>query len=259
MKLLRASKNDILQLKQIWANVFNTPQAFIDSFFEARWNTDHCYIAKDKDKILSMIHCLESSFTREMNNTDVSYIVGAATLSSHRNQGLLSSLLDLAHKEEGKILTLNSNLNSYFENHGFYYASKNVCYPLLGNKNHSLINDAQDISSIYINATEKTGSIDRDTYAWRLIRDNCKTVVVEKNYQRAYALVIDDVAFETMCEGPDSAIQLKEKLKNLNVNQVWMPSNSPLSYLFNSKPTFIPMGMSNEKNICAGIYIAQQF
>jgi hypothetical protein len=112
---------------------------------------------------------------------------------------------------------------------------------------------------MYINATENTGSLDRDSFAWKLLRENCKTIVVEENYQRAYALIIDDVAFETMCEGIDSARALKRKMENLNISQVWMPSNSPLAYLFNTPPTFIPLGMSNEKNICSGIYIPQQF
>lgn len=259
MKLLRANEKDIPQLKQIWAEVFKTPQSFINDFFDARWNMDHCYIAKDQNRILSTIHCLEFSFTREMNNTKVSYIVGAATNMENRKQGLASKLLAFAKQEEGKILTLNSNLNPFFEKHGFYYSSKNICYPIKGNSLNPVVNQIEDISSIYLNSTEKTGSLDRDNFAWSLIRNNCKTIIVEVNFEKAYALVIDDIAFETMCEGADSARALKQKLESMNISQVWMPSNSPLTYLFSTPPAFIPMGMSNEKNICAGIYIPQQF
>jgi predicted acetyltransferase len=259
MILTRASKNDIPQLKQMWSQIFNSPKTFINNFFETRWDMDHCYIAKDNNKIVSMLHCLQFSYTREMNTTNISYIVGAATLTEYRKQGLLTSLLDLSHKEEQQILTLNSNFNPFFERHGFFYTSQNVCYPIESLGKNEIINQTEDIASIYINATEKTGSLDRDSFAWKLLRENCKTIVVEENYQRAYALVIDDVAFETMCEGIDSARALKRKMENLNISQVWMPSNSPLAYLFNTPPNFIPLGMSNEKNICSGIYIPQQF
>lgn len=259
MILSRATDNDISQLKTLWLEVFNSPKTFINDFFENRWKIDHCYIAKENNNIVSAIHCLQFSYTRNMTVTEISYIVGCATKPEYRKQGLITSLLDLAHKEEGKILTLNSNLNPFFERHGFYYSSQNVCYPLLVNSRKNVTNCTDDISSIYVNATEETGSLDRDFYAWKLLRDNCKTIIAQSNLQRAYALVIDDVAFETMCEGRESAIALKKKMEEFNISQVWMPSNSPLSYLFNTSPTFIPLGMSNEKNICAGIYIPQQF
>lgn len=260
MKIERASICDITQIKTLWDEVFNSGKTFINDFFDIRWKIDHCYIARDNsNNIQSMIHCLQFSYTREMNTTNVSYIVGAATREQYRNQGLITSLLDFAHKEESQILTLNSNFNPFFERHGFFYSTKNICYPISGNINKPVINDSSDISTIYLNATENTGSLDRDQYAWKLIRNNCNTIVVEKNNQKAYALIIEDVAFETMCEGIDSAIELKKKLETLNITQVWMPSNSPLANLFTTHPTFIPMGMSNEKNICAGIYIPQQF
>ena len=259
MRLCRATDNDISQLKTLWSEIFNSPKSFIDEFFEKRWLIDHCYVAKDKNNIVSAIHCLQFSYTRNMNITEVSYIVGCATKPNYRKQGLATSLLDLAHKDEGKILTLNSNLNPFFERHGFFYSSQNVCYPLKGNSLNPVTDCKEDISSIYVNATEETGSLDRDAYAWKLLRDNCKTIIVESSFQRAYALVIDDVAFETMCEGSESAKALKKKMEEFNISQVWMPSNSPLSYLFNTPPTFIPLGMSNEKNICSGIYIPQQF
>ncbi len=258
MKFLKAIEKDIPQLKEIWTNTFNTPKNFVNDFFENRWPIDHCYIAKEKDKIFSVLHCLQFSFSREMNNTDVSYIVGATTLLEMQNQGLCSNLLTLAHQDEGKILTLYPQFNSYFERHGFYYSANNIGFKLNGNKKNKVINEKYDISTIYINSTEKTGSLDRDKFSWYSIQSNCKTIIAEDNFEKAYALIIDDIAYETMCEGINSARALKEKLETLNVSQIWMPSNSPLAYLFETQPIFIPLGMSSEKNICANLYIPEQ-
>ena len=253
MKITKATKSDIPQLKKLWKDTFNNDLTFINNFFENRWKIDNCYIIKDKQTILSTIHCLQFSFTREMNTTDVAYIVGAATIEPLRNQGYLTSLLNYAHKEEGKILTLNPSFNPFFEKHGFYYSSKSIVQKIV------VKDERCDISNIYNNATEKFGSLDRDIFTWNTLQSIFKTIVVSKNMEKAYALIINDIAFETMVEGIDSARELKKKLESMNISQIWMPSNSPLTYLFDSTNTFVNMGMSNEKNICANLYIPQQF
>ena len=261
MKFERATDKDIPRLKEIWKEVFDNEMSFIDEIFEERWKIDHCYVARDEMAgIVSVLHCLQWSFTREMNNTPISYIIGATTLPEFRNQGLMDTLINLAHDDEGRILVINPGLGSYFLRHGFYHTTSSVCYSLEGDPNGIIEDDKDyDLSAIYSNATEKVCAIDRDIYAWKLIRENCKTVVVKEGGQSAYALVIGDVAFETMCEGFVSARALKEKLETLPITQVWMHSASTLSYLFEDAPAFLPMGMSNEKSICSGLYIAQQF
>ncbi len=260
MKFERAKDSDLPRLKEIWKTVFDNTESFIDEIFEERWKIDHCYVARDEvEGIVSVLHCLQWSFSREMNSTPISYIIGAATLPEFRNQGLMDTLIRLAHDDEGRILVINPGLGTYFLRHGFYHTTSSVCYSIEGDPNGVIEDSDEDLSAIYSNATEKIGSIDRDYYAWKLIKENCKTVLVTAGGQSAYALIIGDVAFETMCEGFESARALKEKLKSLPITQVWMHSSSTLSYLFDDAPAFLPMGMSNEKNICSGLYIAQQF
>lgn len=261
MKFELATDKDVPRLKEIWQTVFDNKMSFIDEIFDERWKIDHCYVARDeKEGIVSVLHCLQWSFTREMNNTPISYIIGAATLPAFRQQGLMDTLIRLAHDEEGRILIINPGLGSYFLRHGFYHTTSSVCYSFEGDTKGVIEDDKDyDLSAIYSNATEKIGAIDRDRYAWKLLRENCKTVVVEENGQSAYALIIGDIAFETMCEGFVGARALKEKLETLPITQVWMHSASTLSYLFEDAPAFLPMGMSNEKNICSGLFIAQQF
>lgn len=260
MKFERAKDSDLPRLKEIWKTVFDNTESFIEEIFEERWKIDHCYVARDEvEGIVSVLHCLQWSFSREMNSTPISYIIGAATLPEFRNQGLMDTLIRLAHDDEGRILVINPGLGTYFLRHGFYHTTSSVCYSIEGDPNGVIEDSDEDLSAIYSNATEKIGSIDRDYYAWKLIRENCKTVLVTAGGQSAYALIIGDVAFETMCEGFESARALKEKLKSLPITQVWMHSSSTLSYLFDDAPAFLPMGMSNEKNICSGLYIAQQF
>lgn len=261
MKFELATDKDVPRLKEIWQTVFDNKMSFIDEIFDERWKIDHCYVARDeKEGIVSVLHCLQWSFTREMNNTPISYIIGAATLPAFRQQGLMDTLIRLAHDEEGRILIINPGLGRYFLRHGFYHTTSSVCYSFEGDTKGVIEDDKDyDLSAIYSNATEKIGAIDRDRYAWKLLRENCKTVVVEENGQSAYALIIGDIAFETMCEGFVGARALKEKLETLPITQVWMHSASTLSYLFEDAPAFLPMGMSNEKNICSGLFIAQQF
>jgi predicted acetyltransferase len=260
MKFERAKDSDLPRLKEIWKTVFDNTESFIEEIFEERWKIDHCYVARDEvEGIVSVLHCLQWSFSREMNSTPISYIIGAATLPEFRNQGLMDTLIRLAHDDEGRILVINPGLGTYFLRHGFYHTTSSVCYSIEGDPNGVIEDSDEDLSAIYSNATEKIGSIDRDYYAWKLIKENCKTVLVTAGGQSAYALIIGDVAFETMCEGFESARALKEKLKSLPITQVWMHSSSTLSYLFDDAPAFLPMGMSNEKNICSGLYIAQQF
>lgn len=261
MKYELAKDSDIPRLKEIWKIVFDNDESFIDEIFTIRWEIDNCYVARDeKAGIVSALHCLQWSFTREMNITPISYIIGAATLPEFRNQGCMNTLIKLAHDEEGKILVINPGLGNYFLRHGFYHTTSSVCYSFDGDVNGIIEDDKEtDLSAIYINSTVKIGAVDRDDYAWKLLRENAKTVVVTDKGQSAYALIIGDIAFETMCEGFNSAKALKEKLKTLPITQIWMHSSSTLSYLFDDTPAFIPMGMSNQKNICSGLFISQQF
>jgi len=261
MKYERAKDSDIQSLKKIWKCVFDNEESLIDEIFEKRWEIDHCYVARDEEHgIVSMLHCLQWSFTREMNTTPIAYIIGAATLPEFRNQGCMDNLLRLAHDDEGKILVINPGLGSFFLRHGFYHTTSSVCYSFDGDVNGIIEDDKEaDLSAIYTNATVKIGAVDRDDYAWKLLRKNCKTVVVTEQGQSAYALIMGDVAFETMCEGFKAAEALKEKLSTLPITQIWMHSSSTLSYLFEDTPAFLPMGMSNQKNICSGLFIAQQF
>lgn len=260
MKYERAKESDIPKLKEIWKTVFDNDDDFINEVFANRWEIDHCYVARDEEAgIVSVLHAIQWSFTREMNNTPISYLIGAATLSDYRRQGHMSNLLELAHCEEGRILVINPGLGNFFLRHGFYHTTSSVCYKIDGDPNGIIEDDKSDISAIYNNATEKVGALDRDDFSWKLLRENCKTVIAESNGERAYALIIDDLAIETMCEGFESARALKAKLETLPVTQVWMHSASSLSYMFQEAPAFLPMGMSNEKSICSGLYIAQQF
>jgi predicted acetyltransferase len=256
-----AKDSDISRLKEIWKMVFDNEESLINEIFEERWKIDHCYVARDeKEGIVSVLHCLQWSFTREMNITPISYIIGAATLPEFRNRGYMDTLIRLAHDDEGKILVINPGLGNYFLRHGFYHTTSSVCYSFNGDVNGVIEDDKEtDLSAIYTNSTVKIGAVDRDDYAWKLLRKNCKTVVVTEQGQSAYALIIGDIAFETMCEGFKSARALKKKLETLPITQIWMHSSSTLSYLFDDTPAFLPMGMSNQKNICSGLFIGQQF
>lgn len=260
MKLALAKRNEEDRIKQFWKDNLAGNTLLLDKFFEARREIDHCYIAKDENgNILSMLHCLQQGFTREMHTTPTAYIVGAATRPDYQRQGLMNDLLELAYTEEHKILTINPGFNPYFLNHGFYTAAHMACFRLTGNKNGELCNDSKcPLETIYINATEKSGALDRDSFAWDLLKESMSIVFAESNNEKGYALVADGIAYETMCEGLCSARALKEKIEQMPIQQVWMPSDSPMASLFDQIPVLLPIGMSNETSICAGVYIAQQ-
>lgn len=259
MKLTLAKRSEEDKLKKFWSDSFGQEKAFIDAFFEARREMNHCYIAKDDNgDIISMLNCLQIGYTREMHTTPTSYIVGATTREDHRREGLMTRLIDIAHTEEHQILTTSAGMEPYFLHHGFYTAGQVAIYRLHGNPLGEIEESTEELATIYANVTDKTGSLDRDDFAWQIVREGSKAIVANVDGERAYALVAGPVAFETMCEGVKSARELKRKMEKAAINQVWMPSQSPLASLFSSTPALIPLGESNEESICAGLYIAQQ-
>ena len=90
----KATWKEFYELKDLWNVVFNEEPAFLEKFFSTRFDPNHVFVAEDGGRIVSALHSLPSSYTKEGITNPCSFIVGAATLQSHRNRGIMGGLLE---------------------------------------------------------------------------------------------------------------------------------------------------------------------
>ena len=87
----KAFREEFQEVKDLWNVVFNEEPAFLEKFFSTRFDPNHIFAAEDEGKIVSALHPLPASYTKEGVTKPCSFIVGAATLESHRNRGSWAS------------------------------------------------------------------------------------------------------------------------------------------------------------------------
>ncbi len=130
MIIEQATKDDHQMLKDLWKEVFDEEEAFLERFFSTRIRYEHIFVAREKDRIVSALHALPSTYLQKGTEHDCSFIVGAATYASWRRKGLMGSLLQAVREAYSHPITLFPAVRPFYEANGYFTTSSLLQHPL---------------------------------------------------------------------------------------------------------------------------------
>ncbi len=259
MTIQTAKQENLKELKNLWANVFDEDPVFLEHFFSTRFSPDHILCAWEDGILVSALHALPSSYQQNQVLFPCSFIVGAATYPQYRKRGIMAALLAETKRTTGHPCTLFPAVRTFYENNGYTTTSFTLGYSLAEDRwttnAHLLSLDLSYLDSLYTRATAQRGSLCRDKEAWTFLTDGYETIVVENGY----AFVDGNTAVETMALTLEGAKALLSHLQAREIQTLQTIPLSPIAQLLGTEQTVpIPMGMSTEPTM-QGVYIAEQY
>lgn len=114
------------RLRQLWRQVFDDPEEFLDLFFGLPGCLNRCCTASRDGKIVSALYWFDCDF----RDRKLAYLYGAATDPVYRGQGIFRGLMERYHavlREQGyagSLLVPAEGLAGMYEKMGYRY----VCY-----------------------------------------------------------------------------------------------------------------------------------
>lgn len=84
----------IADLRKLWQEAFDEPDAFTDLFFSVGYSPERCHYIEENGTPVSALYWFDCS----LNGHKIAYIYGVATLKSHRGKGLGGRLLEETHE-----------------------------------------------------------------------------------------------------------------------------------------------------------------
>jgi predicted acetyltransferase len=254
----QATKDDHQMLKDLWKEVFDEEEAFLERFFSTRIRYEHIFVAREKDRIVSALHALPSTYLQKGTEHDCSFIVGAATYASWRRKGLMGSLLQAVREAYSHPITLFPAVRPFYEANGYFTTSSLLQHPLGAMKKTSAQLEPivfSELDRIHRKANEQDGALLRDEEGWKFLTDGYEAVAV----QDGYAFLSEGKAVEAFTLTKEAATQLLCLLSERQVTAVQTLPTDPLSGLLErEKAVPIPMGMSTDQSM-RGVYIAEQY
>ena len=94
MKIDFPSEKWIPQLKKLWMECFDDPEAFIDGFFETGYAPDKCRCIREGERIVAALYWLDAEF----HGQKLAYLYAVATDPGFRGRGLCRSLMSDTHR-----------------------------------------------------------------------------------------------------------------------------------------------------------------
>ena len=114
-----ASKEDIDSLKELYLSSFEEKPEAIELFFKRIFAPENCFIAVDKDELISMVHMLPTT----VNGRNARYLYAAATKEEFRGAGIMDGLVKAALSvyapEICVTLPADEHLYDYYKRFGF--------------------------------------------------------------------------------------------------------------------------------------------
>lgn len=160
-------------LVTLWKEVFKDDDSFLVPFLKARQASADVYYTEKDGRIVSAVWYLGAEALINRSREDVRLIVGVATDSRYRKQGLMASLIESSRKNYTCPLVLYPAVRKYYEKNGFYSSSKAFTFTL--EEKRLQTEDSWDIEvldDIYTEAIKEKGGLLRDSYAWQAILED---------------------------------------------------------------------------------------
>ena len=131
MKFTTACTEDIVELKQLWKDVFSDSDGYVDLFFKYKMKPEYTFIAKENNEIAGAVYSVCSPIV--LNTGEVIsalYMCGICTKPEYRGKKIASTLIEncfeFAEKQNIDLCYLipaNSGLFEFYERLGFEKAT----------------------------------------------------------------------------------------------------------------------------------------
>ena len=127
MEFMKATKNDIPALKQLWQEIFKDDDGYIDLFFEYKMKPEYTFVAKENNEIAGAVYSVYAPLVLD-DGTEVSalYMCGICTKAEYRGRKIASTLIEecfeFAKSENIDVCYLipaNIGLFDFYEKSGF--------------------------------------------------------------------------------------------------------------------------------------------
>ncbi len=123
---LQVTDKNVLQLQQLWLDVFCDEKAYTDLFFSGPVQDTVCLAVPEDGRIISALYLLDCAIEAEDTRFDGYYLYAAATAEDCRRKGHMGKLIEeakaLLQKEEKDFIALmpaTTALYDYYETFGF--------------------------------------------------------------------------------------------------------------------------------------------
>ena len=99
MKVRYAKGNEKQNVIDIWNYCFNDEEAFVDYYFNRKYNHENTIVLEEDNKIISSLQL--NQYTVKLNNKEykTSYVVGVSTLPEARGRGCMKCIMDYSLNE----------------------------------------------------------------------------------------------------------------------------------------------------------------
>lgn len=81
------------QMRKLWKAAFEDSEAYMDFYFETVRKLNHVFIVMKDEELASMLHCNPYCLSCGKDEINAYYIVGVATKTAFRRQGLMRKLM----------------------------------------------------------------------------------------------------------------------------------------------------------------------
>lgn len=95
----RLTPQDVEQMKTLYHEAFDDSEGFLDYFFHQKYKPENVVLHKEDHTIVSALHFIPKTLSLYGKTLEAPFIVAAATLKTHRGQGIMHSLLKKAFLE----------------------------------------------------------------------------------------------------------------------------------------------------------------
>ena len=89
---------DVSELKQLWKEVFGDSDEYLHTFFEKVYREENTLVHTENGKIVSALYMIPYKMIIDGKMQDIIYLYALATDYKHRGRGIMSTLIEEAHK-----------------------------------------------------------------------------------------------------------------------------------------------------------------
>lgn len=162
-----ASRNYLPQVKKMWADIFGDTDDYIELFFSKVYAPNRALVATVGDTVVSMIFFPGRDMLLQRQHIRVGYVCGAATMPEYRGEGIMTAMIEAAHKymrlsgDAGAVLIpASDSLYGYYKKRGYHEFFKRDVLTLPAAPPVALTDDIAPLSDLEVLSSLYAGFAD---------------------------------------------------------------------------------------------------
>ena len=213
---------EVKELKDLYQEAFNDSEGYLNYFFSQKYRAENVIFIKESKKIVSALHLVKKSLKIDDITYPLPFVVAAATLKSHQNQGYMKRVLKQSltelYNRKYPLCALAPFDESFYQPFGFETIirtnQKTIPLDTLNSfqKRNATREDIDTLINIYSSYTkDKTIYIDRKISDWEALfnevsSDEGLIVILSKNNEDIGYYTLFKEGIEEFCLLDDSTL-----------------------------------------------------